>query len=389
MTMSLLWYVLAGVLLGFAASTLWEWLYFRRKRLNWESDRVEKLQLELADEQALNEQIRLAHSSVGAEPSSEYASPGVFLESESNEVSADDSADKLLTEADVRPRLSPVSDEGPASLDSGRGPATSQAEASRQAPATATRRESISLQSTPAGNFDEVDTAGHETEETDHIFYAFAEDSVEEPVNAVTVDLAGVGTDMAVAGDEVCVDGYEDEATILERLAAELAQPPQEYAPLQSPPARARPVARSADFPDNLSKIKGIGDVYKFRLYDAGIYTWHQIAESDVATLRAATHAYPGSNVEDWPGQARELAEKHGRQNAYYSGPVPDDLTQIIGIGPVSERSLYRAGICTYEQLAGATTDELRELFPIAIAGDEPNFAQWIRLAIEYANRKS
>ncbi len=28
MTMRLLWFVLAGFLLGFAASTLWEWLHF-------------------------------------------------------------------------------------------------------------------------------------------------------------------------------------------------------------------------------------------------------------------------------------------------------------------------------------------------------------------------
>ncbi len=193
----------------------------------------------------------------------------------------------------------------------------------------------------------------------------------------------------AFENETIGVDGYEDESTILERLAAELERPPEERQPAAPAVRPKSTVSRSKDHPDNLSKIKGIGDVYKFRLFAAGIFTWHQVAESDIETLRAATHAYPGSNVHEWPPQARALAEQFGRENAFYTGPVPDDLTQIIGIGPVSERTLYRAGICTYAQLAGATVDELQELFPIAIAGDEPDFEQWIRLAIDYANRKA
>ena len=29
----MLWFVIAGFVLGFTTSTLWEWLYYRRKRL--------------------------------------------------------------------------------------------------------------------------------------------------------------------------------------------------------------------------------------------------------------------------------------------------------------------------------------------------------------------
>jgi len=32
MELELLWYVLAGFILGFIVSTLWEWLHFRRER---------------------------------------------------------------------------------------------------------------------------------------------------------------------------------------------------------------------------------------------------------------------------------------------------------------------------------------------------------------------
>jgi predicted flap endonuclease-1-like 5' DNA nuclease len=145
---------------------------------------------------------------------------------------------------------------------------------------------------------------------------------------------------------------------------------------------------RSKDFPDDLSKVKGIGDVYKQRLYRAGVFTWHQVATADVDLLRRATSAYPSSNVEEWPEQARKLAERYGRSNAVYSGPRPDDLTKIIGIGPVGAQTLYRAGVCTYEQLASALVDELAALFPIAVAGDQPDFGRWVKQAIQLANEK-
>jgi predicted flap endonuclease-1-like 5' DNA nuclease len=145
---------------------------------------------------------------------------------------------------------------------------------------------------------------------------------------------------------------------------------------------------RSQEYPDDLSKIKGIGDVYKQRLYRAGIYTWKQIAEGDVETLRRATSAYPSSNVDEWLVQAQKLIEKHGRADAVYSGPQPDDMTKILGIGPVSAAALYRAGICTYEQLASTPIADLEALFPIAVAGDQPDFAQWVTRAANLADEK-
>jgi predicted flap endonuclease-1-like 5' DNA nuclease len=168
-------------------------------------------------------------------------------------------------------------------------------------------------------------------------------------------------------------------------------------APVAQPalsPARSRWVndpiltARTTEYPDDLSKIKGIGDVYKQRLYRAGVYTWKQIAEADTELLRRATSAYPSSNVEEWLVQAEKLMEKHGRRSAVYSGPQPDDMTKILGIGPVGASVLYRAGICTYEQLASTPVSELEALFPIAVAGDLPDFAQWVARAAELADEK-
>jgi predicted flap endonuclease-1-like 5' DNA nuclease len=176
--------------------------------------------------------------------------------------------------------------------------------------------------------------------------------------------------------------------------AAPVQQTP---APIPAPtlsPARQRWVnnpaltQRSQEYPDDLSKIKGIGDVYKQRLYRAGIYTWKQIAEADIETLRRATSAYPSSNVDEWLVQAEKLMEKHGRKNAVYGGPQPDDMTKILGIGPVGASVLYRAGICTYEQLASTSIADLEALFPVAVAGDQPDFAQWVTRAAALADTK-
>jgi predicted flap endonuclease-1-like 5' DNA nuclease len=358
MTTSLLWYLLAGILLGFAASTLWEWLYFRRKRMKLDERRVQELEAQLADERALNAQLRLAQEELSGRTAPAYASPGVFLDSESERVQTQPAPDTIA----------------------GGSPARSTA-AEYSAPTSSVADATVGAQNTPTATPAATPASTSGT-----------------PQNARAVAVAASQADGANADADRHADRYvdalavqeddEDDVSTLERLAAELAQSPQEAVPPPAPAARNAPVTRSKNYPDNLSLIKGIGDVYKFRLYSAGIFTWHQLAETDVETLRTATNAYPGSNVDEWGEQARALAEKHGREDAYYTGPVPDDLTEIIGIGPVGERTLYRAGICTYSQLAGATVAELQSLFPVAIAGDEPNFSQWIRLAIDLANRK-
>ena len=362
MTTSLLWYLLAGVLLGFAASTLWEWLYFRRKRMKLDERRVQELEAELADERALNAQMRLAQEELSGRTVSEYASPGVFLDSESARGQVDATPDSAAA-----------------------GPATRSAPAEYSVPNAGVTAPADGDQVTSATVGAAADAATPGNAGAPQQTTAGMATAASQPAGARSgADrYAGRYVDALAAQED-----DDDSVSTLERLAAELAQSLPEIHSPPAPAARTAAVARSKNYPDNLSLIKGIGDVYKFRLYAAGIFTWHQLAETDVETLRIATSAYPGSNVDEWGEQARALAEKHGREGVYYTGPVPDDLTKIIGIGPVGERTLYRAGICTFSQLAGATVGELQSLFPVAIAGDEPNFSQWIRLAIDLANSK-
>lgn len=82
MTAAFWWYLLAGLILGFCLSTVWEWLYFRQRRMRITDRRIAEL------EQALRSKERdIAVVEVLPEPAvtwsaTEYQSPGVLLENE-------------------------------------------------------------------------------------------------------------------------------------------------------------------------------------------------------------------------------------------------------------------------------------------------------------------
>lgn len=336
MTSNPLWFVLAGFLLGFATSTLWEWFHFRKARLRMLESRTRDVDGGVRSR--TDESAGVPSRRVAAErewTGQAYRSPGIFLESESPE------PERIAAR---RPAAEPswpvdVHDDQDAPVP----------------PPTVAEVASARVGSLPPRRRQEVLAALRRT--------------TPPPAKPETPTAAKVGAD-------------DDEG------------PPFDDAPLAPPdPGRAwrddmSLTQPSTDHPDDLSKITGIGDVYRQRLFRAGYYTWRQIAEADLPTLRQATGAYPSSNVEEWPPQARALMLKHKREQASYVGPPPDELTKILGIGKVSAQTLYRAGICTYEQLASASVPALAALFPIAVAGDQPDFAAWIVQAARLADQK-
>ena len=141
-------------------------------------------------------------------------------------------------------------------------------------------------------------------------------------------------------------------------------------------------------YPDNLSMIKGIGPTYRARLYEAGITTWRQVAEADVEELRRIARPPVNADVEEWPERARALAEKHKRLDAVYIGPAPDDFTKIRGIGRHGMYLLYRAGICTFDQLLRAPIDKLAEVIPASPNGEKIDYAAWIEHAQRQVERR-
>jgi predicted flap endonuclease-1-like 5' DNA nuclease len=333
MTLRILWFVLAGFLLGFTISTLWEWFHFRRERIKLDERRVRELTAQLLDKERLLESSQAMASVAPVWEGAAYQSPGVFLE----------------TEEVAHP---PPAREGEGSRES---PDPPPEDIIPEAPAKPVPARFASLGATrdrPAFGVRNREAKRGELAPAPVAVYQLPEDTALQTATVV-------------------------ENAIVTNVARPLAK-------VEATGALRRAVA----YPDDLAKIRGIGEVYKFRLYQAGIFTWHQVTETDEETLRQATKAYPSANADEWGAQAHKLAEKYGRVGATYDGPVPEDLTRIYGIGPVGTQTLYKAGICTYAQLAVCTPKELAPIFPIAVAGDEPDFEHWIQQAQQLAQKQ-
>ena len=162
-------------------------------------------------------------------------------------------------------------------------------------------------------------------------------------------------------------------------VAVGVANEPKEK-PVESTPGE--------NYPDDLTEVLGIGRVYEQKLYQHGIFTFAQLAEADPRLLKQYTDAMDASNVGDWPRQAARLVKKHKRENAYYSGPVPDKFANIPGISESTEQRLYMLGLFTYEQLAAASVAQVETILTPAQRIAEVNVAPWIAKAAELARKK-
>lgn len=64
--------------------------------------------------------------------------------------------------------------------------------------------------------------------------------------------------------------------------------------------------------PDDMTVVKGIGPVYQWKLRDAGVNTYAQLAAADPAQLRRMLDVkeWQRVDVESWIGQARDWAQR-------------------------------------------------------------------------------
>lgn len=134
---------------------------------------------------------------------------------------------------------------------------------------------------------------------------------------------------------------------------------------------------------DDLTAINNIGPFLQAKLQEHDIYRYDQIAkwsEADIVTYTELIGYLPGIiQRDDWVGQAGKLMKGTGKKTKKYTGletPEPyvaekatneeSDLQVIEGIGPKIESILKASGISTYDALADADPDELRELLASA-----------------------
>lgn len=369
-----LWLLVAGFILGFAVSTLWEWLYYRGKR---QAQLGQTPSVTIAP--ARTEDPHTSHDATTNEEVTDawtfsYRSPGVYLESEHQPTS-----DNPRTAPDA-PQAKMIIDPPPIHATI---PDRVERAAPRINPATLAVLENAVAQAPVAQPSAPLAPAPN-TAVTGERHQPIA---VTEPPDFMKTEHRN-GIEH---GERPRLNGVERPTVPPGRVfsaPAPVVEPAMVAAAVINPPPTAAVASEAiADHPDNLAMIRGVGEAYKRRLYGVGIYTWRQMAESDIETLRRITRAKPNADINAWRVQARELAEKYQRWQSTFRGPL-DDFTRIDGIGAITADLLYKAGICTYEQLAGALPDELAKIVPAPTVGDENDFEGWIAAAVRFANVK-
>lgn len=130
--------------------------------------------------------------------------------------------------------------------------------------------------------------------------------------------------------------------------------------------------------PEQLTKIKGIGAVFAYRLNQADIHTFADLAQLTPERVIEiiSVGSLPYINPENWLAQARQLATLE---------PEGNQLSKIHGIGTVFMHRLNKAGIHTFADLAQLTSEDVMAIIGVSSL---PNIkpANWIAQARHLAN---
>ena len=152
---------------------------------------------------------------------------------------------------------------------------------------------------------------------------------------------------------------------------------------------RTRPaeleILQTRSCPQDLEFINGVGTVYEQRLYEVGVGSFWEVGMLPEAMLGEILEVQDFQDVDlaAIKADAMRLAEETECMGRVWDGTEPDNFEPLVGIGPVLERRLYAAGICTFESLAKATV-ALVEKVCHAPAFQEVDYGQWIEQAKEH-----
>jgi predicted flap endonuclease-1-like 5' DNA nuclease len=151
--------------------------------------------------------------------------------------------------------------------------------------------------------------------------------------------------------------------------------------PTRSQAVRSQVVSERS-CPQDLEAVEGIGRIYEQRLYAVGIGTYWELGMIPDDELYSVLEVQEFQDV-DLTAIKRDamlLAAQTNSMGHIWDGSEPDDFDILEGIGPVFERRLYAAGICTYAALAATSEAELAEICQ-APAFNRPNYGRWIAQA--------
>ena len=170
-------------------------------------------------------------------------------------------------------------------------------------------------------------------------------------------------------------------------------------------PAPVEPAIAEAE-PDDLTKISGIGPKASQVLVAAGIVSYADLAATSEPKLRQVfsdAHTATPRTIGTWSMQA-SFAERGDWEGlkAFVAttqpatrpkatptaapAPEPDDLTNLVGIGPKAAKALAAAGITTFDALAAAGEPQLRKALHAQDMTAPANIATWPMQA-DYAVR--
>jgi len=135
-----------------------------------------------------------------------------------------------------------------------------------------------------------------------------------------------------------------------------------------------------------LTRVKGIGRAFRRRLYSAGVGTYWELASLSDDELRGILKLSPTQiervSMEDLRADALSLARGTDSVGQIWHGHQVDEFEPMEGIGKVFEERLYDAGICTFEQLAGTSVEQLSEICH-APEMSAPDYGGWIAYATQ------
>jgi len=127
----------------------------------------------------------------------------------------------------------------------------------------------------------------------------------------------GVGTAQALeagVGVQSSDSASETLANFLHRRDEELREVREQLSAMDAQSDRLRDEFETYQrtHPDDLTVIKGIGPVYQWKLRDAGVNRYKQLAASDPAQLQRMLDVkeWQRANVESWIEQARDWAQR-------------------------------------------------------------------------------